>query len=70
MRSLKIIYNEGHSELLVLLKNHDWYYDYSDDAMAWHRGNKTEKKIHELIKVLGESGIQLYNDHAPTNYRL
>jgi hypothetical protein len=58
------------NRLVNLLKNHDWYFDYSDDANAWHRGNAAEKEIETLVLTLGQTGVNLYNDNAPREFKL
>ena len=27
------------------LKNHDWFYEYSDDGSVWRAGNQTQKNL-------------------------
>lgn len=58
------------NRLMNLLKNHDWYFDYSDDSNAWHRGNAQAKEIESLVLTLGKTGINMYNDHAPSNFKM
>jgi hypothetical protein len=29
----------------VMLNNHDWYYNYSDDPSVWRRGSNNEAKM-------------------------
>lgn len=45
------------------LKEHDVFYDYSDDASAWHRGNAQLKEIHELVRMLGKQGVDMYEQY-------
>lgn len=54
-------------KLKTLLKNHDWYYDRSDDMRAWRRGNESNKQIHSAMMELGNTPevIELYNQHKP-----
>lgn len=33
------------SELEMALKNHDWYYPYSDDYSAWAAGDREARRI-------------------------
>ena len=39
-------------ELIKLLKNHDSYYDYSDDMSAYTRGRDQKEEIVKLIMSL------------------
>lgn len=64
------VVTDDHSRLIVLLKNHDWYYSFSDDQSSWYNGNAIEKKIHCLVDLLGEDGVRLYNEHAPEQFSL
>jgi len=57
------------NKLVSLLQVHDWYYDYSDDASAWYKGNASYKEISSLVDMLGESGVDLYNKYSPEPYR-
>lgn len=54
--------------LILLLKSHDWFYDYSDDAMMWQRGNRVEKEIQALVIELGGLARYEYNKYAPTKW--
>ena len=56
-------------ELKALLISHDWYYDYSDDASSWHRGNRSEKLINSIVKELGNQGKMLYNEYSPEKFK-
>ena len=40
------------------LKNHDWYYDYSDDGGVWRRGMEENDKIRRMRARLIEQGQQ------------
>lgn len=55
--------------LILLLKSHDWFYDYSDDARMWQRGNRVEKEIQALVIELGEVARYEYNKYAPTKWK-
>ena len=39
-----------------LLKNHDWYYMYSDDSRAYESGANERKEIHLEMEYLGKIG--------------
>jgi hypothetical protein len=62
--------NSKAGELRLLIKSHDWYYDYSDDQNAWARGNDNEKRILRLVKELDSYGIDVYNQLAPEGFKL
>lgn len=57
------------AELREKLKNHDWYYDWSDDPNAWQRGNKQSQEITALVKKLGMIGRIEYNKLAPNKFK-
>jgi hypothetical protein len=46
-----------------LLKNHDWYYAWSDDHRVYKKGAETEKQIKELVNQLGKEGEDLYDEY-------
>ena len=54
-------------KLKTLLKNHDWYYDRSDDMRAWRRGKESNKQIHAAMTELGNTPevLELYNQYKP-----
>lgn len=41
------------SELAEMLKNHDWYYGYSDSLAVYKRGESQRKEILDRLRVLG-----------------
>jgi hypothetical protein len=49
--------NESLAILEKLLQAHDWYYDYSDDYTAWHRGKEERSAINQEQKRLIDSGL-------------
>jgi hypothetical protein len=58
------------SALAHKLKNHDWFYMYSDDGRVASRGSNEAKEIRELIVAAGEAGVgpeaqQLFEDYKP-----
>jgi len=53
-----------------LLKNHDWFYQYSDDYRVYSSGQKTWSTINTVIKALKDAGFgeetdALYNKYLP-----
>ena len=51
-----------HNELEELLKNHDWYYLYSDDNRVYVKGHEERERIDELVAKLGKTGEHLFDD--------
>ena len=45
---------QWHNELEELLKNHDWYYLYSDDNRVYIKGRDERDRIDELVTKLGK----------------
>lgn len=57
-------------EFEVLLKNHDWYYDFSDDHRVWQRGKAKGLEIVAARQELAAQGFdnqaeELYNKYCP-----
>jgi IS1 family transposase len=53
-----------------LLKNHDWFYYYSDDFSVYESGQRSFDKINELIELLenndlGKEANDLYEKYEP-----
>jgi len=42
-------------QLELLLRNHDWYYDYSDDHRSWTKGKRERDEINALVKKMPEA---------------
>lgn len=57
-------------ELENLLKNHDWYYAWSDDNRVYRAGKDMQDQINSLINQLGPEGKILYNKYAPSDMQL
>ena len=53
---------QWHNELEELLKNHDWYYLYSDDNRVYIKGRDERDRIDELVTKLGKTGEHLFDD--------
>lgn len=52
------------------LRNHDWYYDYSDDGRVWRRGVAEADSIRNMREQLVKDGHQLavdalWAEHCP-----
>jgi len=54
----------------LLLKNHDWYYNFSDDFVAWRKGDKQRRAIEESIRGMStvekQEARMLWNSYAPS----
>ena len=53
-----------------LLKNHDWFYQYSDDYSVYERGDRESNIINEVINALKDAGFgkeadDLYDKYLP-----
>ena len=53
-----------------LLKNHDWFYQYSDDFNVYSSGQKTWNTINTVMKALKDAGFGdevdvLYEKYLP-----
>jgi hypothetical protein len=58
------------TELEILLKNHNWYYEFNDDIGVWRKENQTNLRIHSLLKLLESMGnkkigTKLYDKYCP-----
>jgi len=56
--------------LISQLKNHDWFYHYSDDNRYWSSGHRQAMQIDETLnkmKKLGqhEIGLAMYKEYKP-----
>ena len=50
-------------ELHELLKDHDFYYVYSDDGRVYDKGKASQEKIDALVKETGSNGKWLYKQY-------
>jgi hypothetical protein len=50
------------------LKQHDWYFEYSDDGRVWRAGKEAQGRIrhqrNSLVQVDPERANQLYEKYA------
>lgn len=46
------------------LKNHDWYYNFSDDYRAWNRGKDSMESISAMRRQL-DPNYEIWNEFAP-----
>lgn len=54
-------------ELEKLLKSADFYFMYSEDPKAYRNGKKQMDDIRNLVKKLGKSGMDFYQDYLKKN---
>jgi len=53
-------------QLIELLKNHDWFYEYSDDMDQWRKGDNERRFIMvELTKIPPSDLNSLLDTHVP-----
>jgi len=50
-------------ELLQLLENHDWFYQYADDYRKWQRGSNQRAAILTLVGQLGPEAEKLFTKY-------
>ena len=53
-----------------LLKDHDWFYQYSEDFSVWESGRRESNTINTVINALKDAGFGkeadiLYNKYLP-----
>ena len=61
------------NKLQELLKNHDWYYQYSDDFSVYKSGTNEVDAIHKIIRNAGDKqneALALYNSECPEGYEI
>ena len=61
------------NKLKELLKNHDWYYQYSDDFSVYKNGSNELEAIHKIIRNAGDKqneALALYNSECPEGYEI
>ena len=61
------------NKLQELLKNHDWYYQYSDDFSVYTSGTNEVDAIHKIISNSGDKqneALALYNSECPEGYEI
>lgn len=54
-------------DYINMLKNHDWFYEYSDDHRMWVRGKDQRAAILEAKKDLDPDYI-LWNQYCPEQF--
>lgn len=60
---------KGTAQLEQAMKDHDWYFDYTDDGAVWRRGKKAHEAIVEALKKLPLAEAKaLWAKHAPKNF--
>lgn len=63
--------SQDKKELLISkLKNHDWYFHYSDSMKVYSNGERSQKEIMELVKEMGEEGKRIFNENSPQDMKI
>ena len=52
-----------------LLKNHDWFSEYSDDPSVWEKGSLEFQQITQLAKTF-DKDFTIFNLYAPDEYKI
>jgi hypothetical protein len=47
----------------LLLKNHDWAFEYSDDFQCWIEGTKQLVEIKKAIIIIGADAQKLFDQY-------
>ena len=55
--------------LVASMKNHDWYYDFSDDRDAWRRGKASHEKIEAALDALPDADARALRSVFGRRYR-
>lgn len=56
------------NDYIYRLKSHDWYYEYSDDHVAWRRG-RDERKVLEDLRFEFDKDYTIWNQWCGIAYR-
>lgn len=56
-------------EYLKALRQHDWYYMYSDDHKVWQRGREAAARIEEMRREL-DIEFKVWNENCPADCRV
>jgi hypothetical protein len=46
------------------LKEHDWYYGYSDDPQAYRKGQNSHSALRKMAKTL-DPDLKIWKKHSP-----
>ena len=55
-------------QLDQLMKNHDWYYEMSDEHRVWESGRVERNEIENLMEKLGSEAKKLWKKHTGEEY--
>jgi hypothetical protein len=50
------------------LKNHDWYYNFSDDHQAWMSGSQSETKL-KAAQPMVDPNFEIWNTISPDQFK-
>lgn len=51
-----------------LLKNHDWYSEYSDDHRMWEKSSLEYTEINRIAANM-DRDYKIFNEYAPNEYK-
>jgi hypothetical protein len=57
-------------DLDQLLKDHDWYYEYTDDLRVFNKGHGQRVTIYRKVAKNGAQGLLRYNLECPDSMKL
>lgn len=55
-------------QYIEALKNHDWFYEFSDDHSVYQRGREAFMQLLQAQKKL-DPKYEIWNQYAPKEYR-
>jgi hypothetical protein len=53
-------HKEKMTELKFLCRQHDWFYQFTDDSLAYKNGKEQADQIGRLAQSIGKDGERLY----------
>ena len=56
-------------KITKLMRNHDWYFEYSDDQKVWKRGWREKYEIMDLLKKIPLNELEIYIKLIPNDFR-
>lgn len=60
--------NKIEQQYRKLLKNHDWFSEYSDDHKVWEKASVEYTKIICMAQQI-DSDYKIFNEYAPDEYK-
>ena len=56
-------------QYIAQLKDHDWFYQYSEDHRVWQAGRDVMEQLRAAQRLLDPQGL-IWNEHAPKECRI